>query len=132
VPAIATAVGAALIAVGIWGYASGGDDPSPTALIPAALGLILVACGLLAFWRPGARKHAMHAAAAVGLIGILGVIQQLIMKPAAGTEHADVARTSGILTLILCVILVGFAVRSFIAARAARRVAEASQPTQPA
>jgi hypothetical protein len=126
VPAIATAVGAALIAVGIWGYASGGDDPSPTALIPAALGLALVICGLLSRLRPGARKHAMHAAAAVGLIGILGVIQQLIMKPAAGTEHADVARTSGVLTLILCVILVGFAVRSFIAARAARR---AEQPT---
>jgi uncharacterized membrane protein HdeD (DUF308 family) len=123
VPAIAAAVGAALIAVGIWGYASGGDDPSPTALIPAALGLILVICGAIAWRKPAARKHAMHAAAAVGLVGVLGVIMQLITKPAAGTEHADIARTSGILTLVLCVILVGFAVRSFVAVRVARRQA---------
>lgn len=120
-PALATAVGAALIAVGIWGYASGGDDPSLTALIPAALGAVLVVCGLLSLARPGTRKHAMHAAAAVGLLGILGVIQQLIMKPAAGTAHADVARTSGLLTLALCVVFVGFAVRSFVSIRLQRK-----------
>jgi hypothetical protein len=126
VPAIASAVGAALIAVGLWGYASGGDDPSLTALIPAVLGFILLDCGLIAWRVPKARRHAMHAAAAAGLIGILGVVMQLITKPAAGTEHADVARTSGILTLVLCTAFVGFAVRSFMLARRSREAHEVS------
>ena len=43
-----------------------------TALIPAYAGAALVLLGLIALTGSAARKHAMHAAAAVGLIAMIG------------------------------------------------------------
>ncbi len=119
-PKLALAFGAALIAVGIWAYTASGPGASPTALIPAAIGLLVAAAGAVGLRGGATRKHAMHAAAAVALVGALGSVGQLVASPAAGSANADIARTAGLLNLLLCVALVALAVRSFVQARRAR------------
>ena len=119
-PKIALAVGALLIVVGGWAYTASGPGASPTALIPAVLGLLLVVTGVVALRRHDARRHAMHAAAAIALIGALGSLGQLIASPAAGSAHADIARTAGLLNLVLCGGFLVVAVRLFVQARRSR------------
>ena len=119
-PRIALAVGAVLVAVGVWAYTASGPDASPTALIPAALGLLLAAAGAVGLRSDSARRHAMHAAAAVALLGVLGSLGQLVASPAAGSEDAGIARTAGLLNLVLCAVFLALAVRSFVSARRAR------------
>ena len=46
-PKIALVVGVVLIVVGGWAYLASGPDASPTALIPAVLGLGLAVAGLV-------------------------------------------------------------------------------------
>jgi hypothetical protein len=70
-PKIALAVGALLIVVGGWAYTASGPGASPTALIPAVLGLLLLVAGIVALRGRYASRHAMHAAAAVALTGVL-------------------------------------------------------------
>ena len=119
-PKIALAVGALLIVVGGWAYTASGPGASPTALIPAVLGLLLVVAGVVALRGRNARRHAMHAAAVVALGGVLGSLGQLIASPAAGSDHANIARAAGLLNLILCGAFLVLAVRSFVQARRPR------------
>lgn len=119
-PKIALVVGVLLIIVGGWAYTASGPGASPTALIPAVLGLVLVVAGAVGLRGGSALRHAMHAGAAVALIGVLGSAYQLIAKPSAGSEHADIASAAGWLNLALCGLFVILAVRSFVAARRAR------------
>ncbi len=119
-PKIALAVGAVLIVVGGWAYTASGPGASPTALIPAVLGLLLAVAGVVALRGRDTRRHAMHAGAAVALIGVLGSLGQLIASPAAGSDHADIARTAGLLNLVLCGAVLVLAVRSFVQARRPR------------
>ena len=64
-------VGVILSAIGLFGYfGSASENPSPTALIPAAFGVVLIVLGLVAH-RASARMHAMHGAVLVALIGFL-------------------------------------------------------------
>lgn len=116
-PKIALAVGAALVVVGVWAYAASGEDASPTALIPAVLGLLIAVAGAVGLWRDDLRKHAMHAAAAVALLGVLGSLGQLVASPAEGS---DIALTAGVANLVLCGVFLALAVRSFVQARRAR------------
>ena len=76
--------------------------------------------GVLALRGRDARRHAMHAAAAVALTGVLGSLGQLIASPAAGSDHADIARAAGLLNLVLCGAFLVLAVRSFVQARRPR------------
>jgi hypothetical protein len=108
-------IAAALIVVGVVGYVAT-DRQSATALIPAVLGLLLVALGWLA--RTDAyRKHAMHAVAVVALLGLLGTFRGLIrllggtMTPAAVSQALTAILTGAL--LVLCV-------RSFVDARRRR------------
>ena len=72
--------GGLLVAVGLLGYTASELQPAPkTALIPAALGAILVVCGALAF-NEKLRKHVMHLAAMVGLFGVLGGFMPLVRQ----------------------------------------------------
>lgn len=119
-PRLALIVGVALIVVGTWAYLISGPGASPTALIPAVLGLLLVVAGVVARRGGAARRHAMHAAAAVALIGVLGSLGQLIAQPAAGSDHADIAQIAGLLNLVLCGVFLVAAIRSFVQARRAR------------
>ena len=76
--------------------------------------------GVVALRGRAARRHAMHAAAFVALSGVLGSLGQLIASPAAGSDHADIARTAGLLNLVLCGAFLVLAVRSFVQARRPR------------
>jgi protein-S-isoprenylcysteine O-methyltransferase Ste14 len=119
-PKIALVVGVVLIVVGGWAYLASGPDASPTALIPAVLGLGLAVAGLVGLRSGSARRNAMHAAAVVALLGVLGSLGQLIGRPAAGSDDADIATTAGLLNLALCGVFLVLAVWSFVQARRAR------------
>ncbi len=117
-------IGVLMIVLGLAGYFGTGTS-SFTALIPAVFGILFVALGAAAR-NPGARRHAMHGAAALALIGFLATVRSFAALPAAmsGAEtlrgpgavysQAAFAVLSGIL-LVLCV-------KSFIDARRARRI----------
>lgn len=64
---ITLAVGAVLTLLGIAGYALTGAA-SLTALIPSLVGVLILACGLLAR-QEKLRRHAIHGALAVALLG---------------------------------------------------------------
>lgn len=119
-PKIALAVGALLVVIGVWAFTASGPDASPTALIPAALGLLIGAAGAVGLRGGDARRHSMHVAAAVALLGVLGSLGQLIASPSAGSEDSDIALTAGLLNLVLCAVFLALAVRSFVQARRAR------------
>lgn len=108
--------GAALIAVGLFGY-FGSGMVSMTAMIPAAFGLLLALAGFLA--RDEARrKHAMHAAAVVGLLGVSAAIRPA--KALSGGASINFGIAMQLLTAGLSALFVGLCIRSFIAARRAR------------
>lgn len=115
---VAIGFGIALLVLGIGGYAGTGRQ-SPTALIPAVFGAILLISGLLAR-DPGKRKMAMHIAAAVGLLGILGSAPGLI-KAVRLLSGAPVERPAAVVAqaimAILCTAFTILCVRSFINAR---------------
>lgn len=115
---LTTLVGVVLVAVGVAGYVMT-DMASPTALIPAAIGVLLL--GLAAWGRQeSARKHAMHGAMVLALVGIAGTARGLMQLPAhlAGEPVARPAAVASqsITALVLLVLLVA-GIRSFIAAR---------------
>jgi hypothetical protein len=113
--------GLLLVGVGIGGYVETGSA-HPTALIPCWIGLVLVACGALAI-APARRMLGMHIAVTVGLLGFLGTVKGAIdtFRLAHGTvfEHPIAVEEKGV-TCLLCLLFVGFCVRSFIAARRTR------------
>lgn len=120
-PQITLLFGAALTALGFYGYfGSDNANPSVTALIPAFVGGPLFLCGLIAF-KPNLRKHAMHAAAGIALLGGLAALGRGLMT--IGKLLADdpaVDKRPAILLwsmAALCFIYVGLCVRSFINAR---------------
>jgi hypothetical protein len=120
---IAILFGVLLIALGLIGWFGTGME-SPTALIPSVFGLLLVVAGVIAR-NESRRKHAMHAAAMVGLLGLLGSASGLLQLPAllAGGEVVrPAAAASKSAMAVLCAVFVALCVKSFIAARKARKV----------
>ncbi len=117
---VTVAVGVILCAIGLFGYfGSASENPSPTALIPAAFGVLLIALGIVAH-KANARKHAMHAAAAVGLVGFLMAGGRGFMKLGlAASDDLTISRPVRLVLLmaIVCLVYVILCVRSFIAAR---------------
>ena len=112
--------GALLIITGLVGYLGTGSEQK-TALIPAAFGIVILICGLLAA-NESRRMMAMHIAVLFGLLGAIGVVPVLLKE---GQPQA--AFISKVVTLILCVIFVGLCIRSFIAARKARELAKQTE-----
>lgn len=108
-------IAAALIAVGVVGYVAT-DRQSATALIPAVLGLLLLAFGWLAR-NDAYRKHAMHAVAVVALLGLLGTIGGLIRLLGGATSPAAISQG---LTAILSGALLVLCIKSFVDARRRR------------
>ncbi|MEZ5364390.1 MAG: hypothetical protein R2748_19155 [Bryobacterales bacterium] len=112
--------GVLLILLGLVGWVGSGME-SPTALIPAVFGLLLLIAGAVAL-NESRRKHAMHAAAMVGLLGF-GPASGLLQLPAL-LGGAEVARPAAVASksamAVLSAIFVALCVRSFIAARRAR------------
>ena len=124
--------GGLLVLVGVIGYGTAdADSRSPTALIPAGVGAVLVLLGALAF-NDKRRKHVMHLAAMVGLIGMIGGFMPLIRqyKKTGEFDPTKPSALSGELMILICGIFVWLCVSSFIAARKARE-ANAQPPAPP-
>src|ERR1700728_3701703 len=116
---------ALLIALGLVGFIGTGSVHY-TALIPAALGLLLVIFGALSFSPDaGRRKLFMHINVTLGLLGFLGTVMGLIqwfqMLAGATLKNPPATESKAVMAL-LCLIYVALCVRSFIAARKARLV----------
>jgi hypothetical protein len=113
--------GVVLIALGVGSY-FGTNMVSPTALIPAAFGLLLIVFGVLAKDEKR-RKMAMHIAVTVGLLGFLGTITGLL-KLFTMLAGGEVARPTAVVAqsimAILMLVYVGMCVKSFIDARRRR------------
>ena len=116
--------GGLLIALGLAGYVGTGME-SPTALIPAAFGLLLTIAGWIAR-DESRRKHAMHGAAMVGLLGFLGSASALLELPdllGGGQVVRPAAVISRSIMAVLSLVFVVLCVRSFIAARRSGKLA---------
>jgi hypothetical protein len=120
--------GTALVLLGIGGYFGTGAE-HPTALIPAAAGILLIVFGLLAR-NPKLRMHAMHGAALIGLLGFFGSVSgvlQLVKLIAGDTIVRPTAAVSRSIMAVLCLAFVVLTVRSFVAVRIARKKALSTQ-----
>jgi hypothetical protein len=123
-PLISMLFGVLLIALGLVGYFApehfgevGEKGTSPTALIPAVIGLILFICGVAASVNPKLRKHVMHLAAFVGLIGAAGGFMPLMRSD---YDFKKASAVSGLLMIVLCGLFLVICIRSFVLARIAR------------
>jgi hypothetical protein len=104
--------------VGVGGYMLT-HGVSLTALIPAAIGAVLIGLSYLA-QSDRARRHAMHAAMVVALVGIAGSARGLLQLPAL-LSGGEVARPAAVyaqsITAVVLLILLLAGIRSFLAAR---------------
>lgn len=91
-----------------------------TALIPAAFGVLFEIMGAIGLAKESLRKHAMHVAAMLSLVGILAVGGRLLPAAVQGKEIAPAAAFGQTIFLLLCLVFLIAAIRSFIAARRAR------------
>jgi hypothetical protein len=131
---VAMLFGILLIILGLVGYFSpetlgklGPKGNSPTALIPAGIGAVLLLCGLIVEIAPGTRKHVMHLAAVVGLLGAAGGFMPIMSNNADFTMAGAV---SGLVMVILCALFVILCIRSFVLARIARSEGLPDEPYQ--
>lgn len=109
--------GIMLIGIGLLGYCYGvtTGHASPTALIPAAFGIVMAILGIISKSNEGLRKHLMHAAVLIALVGFAMTAGRLLMK--INELSVGAAFISQLATAIVCLIFVILAVRSFVAAR---------------
>ncbi len=117
-PSITINFGRILILIGAIGYIYGltmTAYASPTALIPAFFGLVLLVLGYVARSKEHLRKHLMHAAVVVALLGFLASAGRLISK--IGEIQLTTAFLSQIAMALTCLIFVIISIRSFIDAR---------------
>lgn len=121
-PSTAIASGVLLILVGIFGYGFSIIDGSnaPTALIPAAFGLLLLIFGAVARSKENLRMHLMHAAVLVGLAGFIIPLTRLI--PQLSNLKVSLAVLSQVAMSLICLVFVILCVKSFITARKNRTV----------
>jgi hypothetical protein len=115
-----------LVALGLAGYLGTGSI-HPTALIPTWFGLALGVFGFLAISpSESRRKLFMHINVTIGLLGFLGAASEAVrgyLKASAqGIEPDHIALASKLTMAGLLLIYVALCVRSFIAARRARKV----------
>lgn len=111
------ALGAALVVLGVLVTVASGSG-SATSLIPAFIGVVFLALGLLARAKPALNHHLMHASAALALLAIVGSLGSAIGRGAEGW-----ALFAQIATIVLCVAYVALAVQSFRQARLDRTAA---------
>lgn len=125
-PFLAILIGAILVGIGLQGYYDFGDflgveKSQPTALIPAAVGGVLVLLGLIGMAGGGARKHSMHLAAMVGLLGFAGALYRPVLGMVNQTFDFNNVPTRLQLAMAgLCLAFVLMCIQSFINARRVR------------
>jgi hypothetical protein len=117
--------GVLLVALALFGYFGASQDSrSPTALIPLAVGVPVLICGLVAL-KEAYKKHAMHVAAGFGALGTFAAGGRGI--PAAFKLLADDPQVNSravmmvLLMFVLCAVFLGLCVKSFIDARRRQR-----------
>jgi TRAP-type C4-dicarboxylate transport system permease small subunit len=98
---------------------------SPTSFIPAIFGVLLLVAGVLAL-NPKLRMHAMHFAALVGLVGFAVPLFMVTKTLVTGADYHRAALGGQIAMGVLSAIFVALCVRSFIAARRARKSSESA------
>ena len=98
----------------------------PTSLSPVAIGAILLIAGIVSMAKPGARKHAMHLAAAASLLGTVGGLIPVVLRK---FDFAEVAVKVGLGMSVFSAIFLAMCVNSFIQARKARKAAENTHVT---
>ena len=122
-PKVTIVAGFILVILGIVGgiISLQSDNFSPTAFIPAALGVVLIICGILAPKSKKSRIITMHIAPLVALLGIFGSL-----IPGGGLDFSakPTPSTFKLLTAVTCAVYVILCVRSFIVARKARSAGE--------
>lgn len=108
--------GRILILIGLIGYGYGMSEgaASVTALIPAFVGVVIMACGHFGMTE-SRRKLMMHIAVTVGLLGFIAGLGGFFRKGMPETIGA--AGLSQLAMAVVCLIFVLLGVRSFIAAR---------------
>ena len=120
-PSTSIFFGFLLILLGVFGYGYGmlNGNASPTALIPAIFGVLLIVFGALARSRENLRRHLMHAAVVVGLLGFLATVSSFFKIPAllAGTAERPAAVITQAVMAMICLVFVILCVKSFIDAR---------------
>lgn len=113
--------GLALVVLGIFGFVGSGAE-SVTALIPSFFGVVLAVLGFVG-QNPDRRALTMHIAALLAFVGIGGSFSGLLDLPdlIAGNDldRPWAVGVQSIMVVLLVVYLV-LAVRSFIAARRER------------
>ncbi|MGA2251558.1 hypothetical protein [Terracidiphilus sp.] len=114
-----------LVALGLIGYIGTGSQ-YVTALIPAWFGLALGVFGLLSISpSEGRRKLFAHINVTIGLVGFIGgaveAIRGYLSAKAKGLVPDQIALASKVTMAGLLLVYVILCVRSFIAARAARK-----------
>lgn len=114
-PRLTIGLGGILVLLGMIAYIATAFA-SATALIPSALGVILVISGIIGVKRP---KIGIHIALVVALIGALGTLMQVSSLPAlfAGEAERPGAVITGSIAFVLLVVYLVLGVRSFIRAR---------------
>jgi uncharacterized protein involved in response to NO len=108
-------------------FLSDPDKQSPTAFIPTGFGIALVVCGIVAL-KERFRMHAMHAAALLGLIGFAVPAYMVIAALARGHAFESVKHGGQATMAVLCLIFLVLCIKTFIAARIARKKKEAETP----
>ncbi|MEM1444526.1 MAG: hypothetical protein AAGF84_00585 [Planctomycetota bacterium] len=134
-PFVTLAAGVALIAAGVGlGLISGAPDADASFMakyskyIPAVFGVLLTICGLIAF-KPSARKHAIHVAMVFALLGVLGGAGRI---PKTLDGGSAIALASQLALLLISAAYLAAGIKSFIAARKARKQLKAAGVTPPA
>ena len=109
--------GRLLIILGLIGYGYGlyNGNASPTALIPAIFGVILMILGHLAQSKENLRKHLMHGAVIVGLLGFILPLGRILSN--ISNFSLTFASTMLISMALLCLVFVILCVKSFMDAR---------------
>ncbi len=106
--------------VGVGGYVMTGMA-SPTALIPAAFGLVISMLGFYARHEDN-RRTAMHLAMGIAMVGVLGSVSGLLSIPALISGEvalpAAVVSRSAMAVILLVYLAMGF--NSFRQARQGR------------
>ena len=126
-PILTVAYGTLLLLLGLFSYfGSVEESVSPTALIPAAIGVIAIICGVLAL-KDNLVKHAMHAAAVVGLLALLATAGRgfgNVLQILRGGDNPDATGPMAMaITAAASFVFVAACIDSFIQVRRARNAA---------
>jgi hypothetical protein len=110
-------IGGILTVLGIVAYVATGAV-SVTALIPALVGVLLLACAALAR-RPALHRHSIHGALVIALLGAAGSLMNVVKLGDlfAGTAQRPSAIVVSTIMFVLLVFYIAMGVRSFIVAR---------------